>query len=226
MKKSARRLDGQTAGHSVKARFPKILAQLKRAYPDAHCELDFTNPFQLICATILSAQCTDVRVNMVTPMLFARYPDAMALAQAKQEDLEEIIRSTGFFRNKARSLIGMAQAVVAEHGGEIPATMDALVKLPGVGRKTANVVLGNAFAMNEGVVVDTHVGRLSGLLELTRQTDPLKVEQDLMALTPRDDWALLSHLLILHGRRVCIARRPRCGECVVAEWCPSRRLDG
>lgn len=226
MKKSARRLDGQTAGHSVKARFPKILAQLKRAYPDAHCELDFTNPFQLICATILSAQCTDVRVNMVTPMLFARYPDAMALAQAKQEDLEEIIRSTGFFRNKARSLIGMAQSVVAEHGGEIPATMDALVKLPGVGRKTANVVLGNAFAMNEGVVVDTHVGRLSGLLELTRQTDPLKVEQDLMALTPRDDWALLSHLLILHGRRVCIARRPRCGECVVAEWCPSRRLDG
>ena len=217
---------GGIAAASEGERFAKILAELKRAYPDAHCELDFTSPFQLICATILSAQCTDVRVNMVTPALFAKYPDATALAAAKQEDVEEIIRSTGFFRNKARSLIGMAQAVVADHGGEIPATMDALVKLPGVGRKTANVVLGNAFAMNEGVVVDTHVGRLSGLLGLTHQTDPLKIEQDLMALTPRDDWALLSHLLIFHGRRVCIARRPRCGECVVAEWCPGRREDG
>ena len=245
MKKAARRLDGKaarrhnlpraqrggdsargTADDFVEGRFGKILAQLKKEYPDAHCELDFTNPFQLICATILSAQCTDVRVNMVTPTLFAKYPDATALAEAKQEELEEIIRSTGFFRNKAKSLIGMAQAVVAEHGGEIPASMDALVKLPGVGRKTANVVLGNAFAMNEGVVVDTHVGRLSGLLALTHETDPIKVEQDLMAITPRGDWALLSHLLIFHGRRVCIARRPKCGECVVAEWCPGRREDG
>jgi endonuclease-3 len=226
MKKAARRLDGRAAGGSVTERFALVLARLKEAYPDAHCELDFTNPFQLICATILSAQCTDVRVNMVTPTLFAKYPDAGALAAAKQDELEEIIRSTGFFRNKARSLIGMAQAVVAEHGGEIPSSMDALVKLPGVGRKTANVVLGNAFAMNEGVVVDTHVGRLSGLLALTRETDPIKVEQDLMAITPRDDWALLSHLLIFHGRRVCIARRPKCEECVVAEWCPGRRRDG
>ncbi|HET8762259.1 MAG TPA: endonuclease III, partial [Gemmatimonadales bacterium] len=217
---------GGIAAASDSRRFSRVLAELKKAYPDAHCELDFTSPFQLICATILSAQCTDLRVNMVTPALFAKYPDATALAAAKQEDVEEIIRSTGFFRNKARSLIGMAQAVVAEHGGEIPASMDALVKLPGVGRKTANVVLGNAFAMNEGVVVDTHVGRLSGLLALTRETDPLKVEQDLMAITPRDDWALLSHLLIFHGRRVCIARRPRCWECVVAECCPGRRTDG
>jgi endonuclease-3 len=236
MKKAARRLDGSaarrlggsatrrlggSAAAPVKERFPEILARLKEAYPGAHCELDFTNAFQLTCATILSAQCTDVRVNMVTPVLFAKYPDARALADARQEDVEEIIRSTGFLRNKARSLIGMAQAVVAEHRGEIPATMDALVALPGVGRKTANVVLGNAFSINEGIVVDTHVARLSARLGLTRHTDPVKIEQDLMALTPRDDWALLSHLLIFHGRRICIARKPKCGECVLAELCPS-----
>jgi endonuclease-3 len=201
-----------------------ILAHLKNAYPDAHCELDFTNPFQLICATILSAQCTDVRVNMVTPTLFAKYPDAQALAAARQEDVEEIIRSTGFFRNKAKSLIGMAQAVVAEHGGEIPASMDSLVKLPGVGRKTANVVLGNAFAINEGVVVDTHVARVSGRLGLTAHTDPVRIEQDLMRLAPREEWTLLSHLLIFHGRRICIARKPRCRECVLAPLCPSAEL--
>lgn len=205
-------------------RFPIILAHLKNAYPDAHCELDFTNPFQLICATILSAQCTDVRVNMVTPTLFAKYPDAQALAAARQEDVEEIIRSTGFFRNKAKSLIGMAQAVVAEHGGEIPASMDSLVKLPGVGRKTANVVLGNAFAINEGVVVDTHVARVSGRLGLTAHTDPVRIEQDLMRLAPREEWTLLSHLLIFHGRRICIARKPRCRECVLAPLCPSAEL--
>jgi endonuclease-3 len=221
VKKTVRRLDGWTAGTPAKERFPKILARLKEAYPDAHCELDFSSPFQLICATILSAQCTDVRVNMVTPVLFAKYPHARALADARQEDVEEIIRSTGFFRNKAKSLIGMAQAVVAEHKGEIPATMDALVALPGVGRKTANVVLGNAFAINAGIVVDTHVTRLSGRLGLTRHDDPVRIEQDLMALTPQDDWALLSHLLIFHGRRICIARKPKCGECVLAELCPS-----
>lgn len=235
MKKAARRLGGSTArqlggstarrlGGSAGERFPEILARLKAAYPDAHCELDFENAFQLTCATILSAQCTDVRVNMVTPVLFAKYPDAAALAQARQEDVEEIIRSTGFFRNKARSLVGMAQAVVADHEGKIPATMDALVALPGVGRKTANVVLGNAFAMNEGIVVDTHVARVSARLGLTRHTDPIRIEQDLMALTPRDDWALLSHLLIFHGRRVCIARKPKCGECVLADLCPSAEL--
>lgn len=224
MKKAARRLDGQTVRSSAQERFTQILARLKEAYPDAHCELDFANPFQLICATILSAQCKDVRVNMVTPALFAKYPDATALAAAKQEDVEEIIRSTGFFRNKAKSLIGMAQAVVAEHGGDIPSSMDALVKLPGVGRKTANVVLGNAFTINDGVVVDTHVARVSGRLGLTTHTDPVKIEQDLMRLAPREDWTLLSHLLIFHGRRVCIARKPRCRECVLAPLCPSAEL--
>jgi endonuclease-3 len=204
-------------------RFPEILARLKRAYPDAHCALDFTNPFELLCATILSAQCTDVRVNMVTPVLFRKYPDAAALAGARQADVEEIIRSTGFFRNKAKNLIGMAQAVVADHDGEIPASMEALVRLPGVGRKTANVILGNAFGMNEGIVVDTHVTRVSGRLGLTTATDPVKIEQDLMKLTPRDDWALLSHLLITHGRNVCVARKPKCEVCVLAELCPSRR---
>jgi endonuclease-3 len=183
---------------SAARRFPEILARLKRAYPDAHCALDFTNPFELLC-------------------------DAAALAGARQADVEEIIRSTGFFRNKAKNLIGMAQAVVADHDGEIPASMEALVRLPGVGRKTANVILGNAFGMNEGIVVDTHVTRVSGRLGLTTATDSVKIEQDLMKLTPRDDWALLSHLLITHGRNVCVARKPKCEVCVLAELCPSRR---
>ena len=224
-KKAVKRTSARTLA-SAEARFPEILKRLHGAYPDAHCELDHRDAFELLCATILSAQCTDVRVNMVTPALFARYPDPAALAAARQEDVEEIIKSTGFFRNKARSLIGMAQAVVAEHGGTVPAEMDALVRLPGVGRKTANVILGNAFGMNEGIVVDTHVARLSALLGLTRHTDALKIEQDLMRLAPREDWALLSHLLIFHGRRVCIARRPRCGECVLADLCPSAQLPG
>lgn len=209
---------------AAKVRSPVILDRLKRAYPDARCALDHRNPFQLLVATILSAQTTDVRVNLVTPKLFSRYPNAAALARARPADVEAIIRSTGFFRNKARSIIGMAQAVVADHGGEVPGTMDDLLTLPGVGRKTANVVLGNAFGLNEGVVVDTHVARLSKLLGLTRQDDPVKIEQALMRLFPRDDWALLSHLLIFHGRRVCIARRPKCGECVLADLCPSARL--
>lgn len=209
---------------AAKVRSPAILDRLKRAYPDARCALDHRNAFELLVATILSAQTTDVRVNLVTPRLFSRYPNAAALARARQADVEAIIRSTGFFRNKARSIIGMAQAVVADHGGKVPGTMDELLTLPGVGRKTANVVLGNAFGLNEGVVVDTHVGRLSKLLGLTRQTDPVKIEQALMKLFPRDDWALLSHLLIFHGRRVCIARRPKCGECVLADLCPSARL--
>jgi len=170
---------------------------------------------------MLSAQCTDVRVNMVTPALFARYADAFAMARAAPADVEEIIKSTGFFRNKTKSLIGMAQALVAEYQGEVPRTMEQLRNLPGVGRKTANVVLGNAFGINEGVTVDTHVARLSDRLRLTRHDDPVKIEQDLMPLFPRDDWALVSHLLIFHGRQVCIARRPRCGECVLADLCPS-----
>jgi endonuclease-3 len=199
----------------------EMIARLKAAYPDAHCELVHRNAFELLCATILSAQCTDARVNLVTPALFARYPDAAALADARQEDVEEIIRSTGFFRNKAKSLLGMARGVVEHHGARIPRTMEALRLLPGVGRKTANVILGNAYGINEGVTVDTHVGRLSRYLSLTKHDDPEKVEQDLMRLVPRQDWTLLSHLLIFHGRRVCTARRPQCDACVLADLCPS-----
>ena len=201
----------------------EVVTRLKAEHPDAACALRHGNAFELICATILSAQCTDVRVNLVTPELFARYPTPEALARARPADLEEIIRSTGFFRNKTRSLIGMAQALVAEHGGQVPRTMEQLRVLPGVGRKTANVVLGNAYGINEGITVDTHVSRLSRRLGLTRQDDPVRIEQDLMALIPRDEWALFSHLLIFHGRRVCVARRPRCGECVLADLCPSAR---
>jgi endonuclease-3 len=194
--------------------------RLERAYPDAHCELDFTTPLELLVATILSAQCTDKRVNMVTPALFARFPNAGALAGASVEEVEELVKSTGFFRNKAKSIVGMARAVVADHEGEVPNEMDALTRLPGVGRKTANVVLGNAFAINHGVVVDTHVGRVSLRLALTRETDPVKVEQELMPLFPQSRWTLLSHLLIAHGRTICEARRPRCGECMLADICP------
>jgi endonuclease-3 len=202
----------------------EILSLLKELYPDARCALNYRNAFELLCATILSAQCTDVRVNMVTPTLFARYPSAFELAQADPSAVEEIIKSTGFFRNKTKSLIGMAQALVADHGGEVPRTMEELRRLPGVGRKTANVVLGNAYGINEGVTVDTHVARLSGLLGLSRQEDPAKIEEELMRLFPQEDWGLLSHLLIFHGRQVCIARRPRCEECVLAGLCPSARL--
>lgn len=205
----------------TKQRAGVILRRLKREYPDAHCALDHTNAYQLLVATILSAQCTDARVNMVTPQLFATYPNTRSLAQAKQEQLEEIIRSTGFFRNKAKNLIGMATAVMERHDGEVPDTMESLAALPGVGRKTANVVLGNAFGKNIGVVVDTHVGRISRLLELTDERDAVKIEKDLMHQFPQSEWTLLSHLLISHGRAVCIARRPRCGECTLADVCPS-----
>ena len=205
----------------TRRRAHRILARLKAEYPDAHCALDHRTPYELLAATILSAQCTDVRVNMVTPALFAKYPTARDLAAARPEDVEDLIRSTGFFRNKTKSLIGMATAVAEHHGGEVPRDMDQLRVLPGVGRKTANVVLGNAFGQNDGVVVDTHVTRLSGLLELTRQKDPEKIERDLMVLIPREDWTRVSHLLIYHGRQVCIARRPQCQGCVLAKLCPS-----
>ena len=194
---------------------------LRKAYPGARCELGHRNAFELAVATILSAQCTDARVNVVTPALFARYPDATAMAAAAQADVEALIRSTGFFRNKAKSIIGMAKALVARHGGEVPRTMAQLVALPGIGRKTANVVLGNAFGLNEGIVVDTHVARLSTRLGLTRETDPVKIERALMPLFPTASWALLAHLLIWHGRRVCVARKPRCAECVLRHICPS-----
>jgi endonuclease-3 len=206
---------------ALKAYATVVLDRLLAEYPGAHCALDFSNAFELLCATILSAQCTDKRVNMVTPVLFARYPNAAALADAKQEDVEEIIRTTGFFRSKAKSLIGMAAALVEHHGGNVPSDMDALVKLPGVGRKTANVILGNAFGRNDGIVVDTHVTRLSNRLGLATGTDAVKIEQALMPLFPQHHWTMLSHLLIEHGRQICIARAPRCGECVLNDICPS-----
>jgi endonuclease III len=202
----------------------EIYDRLNAHYPGAHCALDFSSPFQLLVATILSAQCTDKRVNMVTPALFKRYKTPAALAAANPEELEEIIRSTGFFRNKSKSLRGMAAAVAGQHGGRVPDEMEALVALPGVGRKTANVVLGNAYDKNEGVVVDTHVGRVSARLGLTRQTDPVKVERDLVALFPRDRWTQLSHLLIEHGRQICEARRPKCEICFLNDLCPSSRV--
>ncbi len=198
-----------------------MLDRLLVEYPDAHCELDYRNAFELLGATILSAQCTDVRVNMVTPVLFARYPDAVALSMAEQADVEAIVRTTGFFRAKAKSLIGMGKALVAHHGGEVPRRLADLVLLPGVGRKTANVVLGNAFAMNEGIVVDTHVQRLARRLGLTREPDPIAIERALMPLVPQERWAILSHLLIWHGRRVCFARSPACAECALRDVCPS-----
>ena len=208
-------------GAALKAHASLVYDRLHAEYPDAHCALDFTSAFELLSATILSAQCTDKRVNMVTPALFARYPNPAVFAAAQQEDVEEIIKSTGFFRNKAKSLIGMATGVVERHGGEVPSDMDALVKLPGVGRKTANVILGNAFGRNDGIVVDTHVTRLSNRLGLATGSDAVKIERALMPLFPRQHWTLLSHLLIEHGRQVCVARVPRCGECILADICPS-----
>ncbi len=204
-----------------RARAAEILAGLAAEYPQAECALNHKGPFQLLAATILSAQCTDARVNMVTPELFRRWPDAKALATAAQEDVEKVIHSTGFYRNKAKSLLGMAKALVERHGGDVPASMEALTNVPGAGRKTANVVLGTAFGMNEGVVVDTHVGRLARRLGLTREDDPVKVEQDLMELLPRSEWTSFSHRVILHGRRICDARKPKCGACSLRELCPS-----
>jgi endonuclease-3 len=199
----------------------KILEILRKTYPDAHCELDHDGPFQLLVATILSAQCTDVRVNMVTPALFKKYPDAKSLAAAKQEDVEELIRSTGFFRNKARNLIAAAKAIAQQHHGEVPIDLETLTNLPGVGRKTANVVLGNAFGIEAGIVVDTHVARLSQRLGLTKQKDPVKIERDLVKVIPQDTWTLWSHLLISHGRRRCMARSPDCPHCELCDLCPS-----
>ena len=205
-------------------RAAEVFDLLAEEYPDAHCALTHTDAYQLGVATILSAQTTDERVNMVTPALFERFPTSAHLADARPEDVEEIIRSTGFFRNKTKNIIGFAQGVTELHGGEVPRTMTELTALPGVGRKTANVILGNAFGINEGVVVDTHVKRLSTLLAFTKEKTPEKIEQDLMALFPEKGWTLLSHLLIFHGRQVCIARRPRCEACVMSHLCPSSRV--
>ena len=202
----------------------EIYDRLAEHYPDAKCALDYRTPYQLLVATILSAQCTDKRVNMVTPALFKRYRTPAAMADANPEELEEMIRSTGFFRNKTKSLLGMSRALVERHRGRVPEQLDALVKLPGVGRKTANVVLGNAFDVNEGVVVDTHVTRLSQRLGFTRQTDPVRIEQDLMRLFPTERWTMLAHLLIEHGRRICDARKPKCESCFLNDVCPSSRV--
>jgi len=207
-----------------RARTRKIIARLRREFPDAKCALDHATPLELLVATILSAQCTDVRVNLVTPALFAKYRRAIGYAAANPEVFQREIQSTGFFRNKTKSILGMAQALIERHGGQVPETMRELVALPGVGRKTANVVLGNAFGKNEGIVVDTHVQRISGLLKLTKEKTPEKIERDLMALVPRDAWTIFSHLLILHGRKTCVARRPRCESCTISALCPSSRV--
>ena len=215
----ARESKAARAGHAAEA-----FELLAEEYPDARCALTYTNAYQLGVATILSAQTTDGRVNMVTPVLFERCPTPAHLADARPEEVEEIIRSTGFFRNKTKNIIGFAQGITDRHGGDVPRTMDELTALPGVGRKTANVILGNAFGISEGVVVDTHVKRLSTLLAFTKENTPEKVEEDLMGLFPEEHWTRLSHLLIFHGRQVCIARRPRCEACVMSHLCPSSRV--
>ena len=192
---------------------------LARTYPDAKCALHYDNPLQLVIATILSAQCTDVRVNMVTPALFKRYPTAQAFAEAEQSELEDMIRSTGFFRNKAGNIIACCKTIAEKHGGKVPGTLDELVLLPGIGRKTANVVLGNAFD-TPGITVDTHMQRLSRRMAFTKQEDPHKIELDLMELLPSKEWTMFSHRMIFHGRQICQARKPMCESCPVAKQCP------
>jgi endonuclease III len=203
------------------ARTRKIIAGLQQAYPNAHCELNFSNPLELLIATILSAQCTDKRVNLVAADLFKQYRSAADFARADLAGLEQDIQTAGFFRNKAKNIKACCAAIMEKHGGQVPRTMDELTALGGVGRKTANVVLGNAFGINIGVVVDTHIARLSQRLGLTKQTDPEKIEQDLMPLVPREQWTLFSHWLIWHGRRRCAARKPDCAQCEIAKLCPS-----
>jgi endonuclease-3 len=206
-------------------RAKELLKRLPEIYPDAHCELVHSSPLELLVATILSAQCTDKRVNIVTRDLFQRCRSAQDYADISQEELESIVRSTGFYRNKAKNIRAMGQALVERHGGEVPSTLDELAAIPGAGRKTANVVLGNAFSKNEGVVVDTHVGRLSQRLGLTKFSDPIRIERDLMKLFPQKSWADLSHWLIFHGRRRCPARKPDCPNCELRDICPSAKAD-
>lgn len=203
----------------IKRRAAKIREGLAKLYPDAHCALHHNNALELLVATILSAQCTDERVNKVTPALFQRYPDARAFAESEQGDLETMIQSTGFFRNKAKSIRACCRMLVDQHGGKVPGTMEELVPLPGVGRKTANVILGNAFGV-PGIPVDTHVTRLSRRMGLTEHEDPVKIEADLMKLIPKDEWTMFGHRMIFHGRQVCQARKPNCAGCAVAKWCP------
>lgn len=224
-KRPAKKLrPGKPSLAPAEERIGEIISRLQRSYPDAKCSLDHRDPLQLLVATILSAQCTDVRVNLVTWDLFRKYRAAGDYAAADPAVFEGEIRSTGFFRNKTKSVIGMAQGLLERFAGRVPDTMDDLTSLPGVGRKTANVVLGSAFGKDEGIVVDTHVARITKLLGLTSQSDPEKIEQELMRVVPNRRWTLFSHLLIHHGRAVCIARRPRCDACPVADLCPSAEL--
>lgn len=212
------------SGKAKKARAGEILARLRREHPQARVALDFRSPLELLVATILAAQCTDERVNQVTPALFARYPAARDYAGADLAELEALVKTTGFFRNKAKALKNLGTALMASHGGEVPRTMEELTALPGVGRKTANVILGNAFGLNEGIVVDTHVQRLSRRLGLTDETDPEKIERDLLPLVSREEWTTFANGLIFHGRTICKARKPLCGVCPVADLCPSAEV--
>lgn len=209
---------------SKKQRALEILVVLKRLYPDATCSLTYSSPVQLLVATILSAQCTDERVNLVTPALFARFPDAVSLANCDREELENLIRSTGFYRNKAKNIQGACQKIISEFGGEVPQQMEQLLTLPGVARKTANVVLAHAYGIIQGVTVDTHVKRLSGRLGLTQETDPIKIERDLMRLLPQPDWENYSIRIIYHGRAICKARKPACADCELSHVCPSAEI--
>ena len=212
------------AKNAASKRIGPLIALLHEAYPDAECALHHKNAFELLVATILSAQCTDERVNKVTPALFARFPTPAAMAEADLAELEELVRSTGFYRNKAKNIQGAARRIVEAYDGEVPQAMDDLLTLPGVARKTANVVRGVCFGLADGVVVDTHVKRLSQRLGLTKQTTPEKIERDLMKLTPKEEWINLSHLLIFHGRQICDARKPKCGACTLVELCPSAQV--
>ena len=209
---------------SAKIRAPKILAILKKTYPDATCELDYQNPYELVVAVILSAQCTDKRVNMVIPALFKKYPTAQAMAKAKPDELMGLIHSTGFYRNKAKSILGFCRGIVSRHGGKVPQTMEELVALPGMGRKSANVILGYAFGV-PGIVVDTHMIRLSNRMGFTKHQDPVKIERDLMKLILKKEWTKFSSCMVWHGRRCCVARKPLCGKCPIAKLCPSAKIE-
>jgi endonuclease III len=218
-------LEGPLSATEEQKRIDRIIAALRSAYPDAKTTLDFTTPFQLLVATILAAQCTDERVNMVTPVLFARYPSPQAFAESDPLELEQALRQINFYRNKAKNIRDMSRLLVERYHGEVPRTMAELISLPGVARKTANVVLSNAFGDIEGYIVDTHNIRLARRLGLTKSEDPAKIEQDLMAIVPRKDWLDLSHLFIYHGRAVCQARKPLCEECIIASDCPTGRIN-
>lgn len=207
----------------AKERITEIIKRLRKAYPASRTALHFETPFQLLVATILAAQCTDEKVNQITPLLFKKYPTIESLAKAKQEDLEAIIKPTGFYRNKAKAIIGAAKKIVSDFGGQVPDTMEALITLPGVARKTANIVLSSAFRKAEGIAVDTHVRRLASRLGLSRQKDPNKIEKDLMALVPKDDWIDFNYMLVDHGRKICQARKPLCHECFLQDLCPSAK---